>query len=317
MVLLFSQGISACETGEICRAPYRQPCNLCTTEFGLPGVEKSASFRLTVCLHSASIPVLGKPGWFMRQQPVAEACLGDDKKETQPAVFVESSSSSPCSTLGRPSPSGVSNAALQDRPWLFGRGAGPGAIGETLAFEAGLPELLGGATLRLQLSAYTDIEVASLFSFELAPVAALGEVAIDLRHGLLPACALPDDALSSPLKKGPWWTSPVLVLPFSPADPGMPTAHVALTLAVSRDPTPLLELVGVAELACRLQLVPSFGCDGIAEQCDDATVWAPAWKEEQVEWERRTPRERADNDRIASTAERRWCRFWETNSPVF
>jgi hypothetical protein len=196
-------------------------------------IDEDTSFKLTVHLHSASIPGLqGSGGLISRERPRVEVVLAGSgaRKETELGVRRTG-----CDRVSEES---------NDFPWHFG---------ESLTFTASMADILGPG-LQVWLRTESNIQLGSLLSVNLASSAAdsTGVASLDLLRQVLPACSqkVPD----GPEMRGSWGT-PVMTLPMTcvslSSRPDMcalgeAAAHVKLACSVSIDPEVLLQAADVA-----------------------------------------------------------------------
>lgn len=188
---------------------------LCRTE--------PVTFRLFVRVVSASIPGLGRPGYVSRQIPRLEVWLGDVRKETELADFLEKDE-----TAGPRSP--------QECPWRFG---------DTLTFVASSKDVVGRG-VKLRLYAHNDFVLGPL-QLQLTGRTPFAETWVDLQRRALPAC-VHDRRERAGIES---WESPVMVIPLYPAedDDAVPlraprskdaVAHITAVFGVDIDPEFLL-----------------------------------------------------------------------------
>eukprot|EP00929_Paragymnodinium_shiwhaense_P103185 TRINITY_DN66508_c0_g1_i1.p1 TRINITY_DN66508_c0_g1~~TRINITY_DN66508_c0_g1_i1.p1 ORF type:complete len:431 (+),score=101.24 TRINITY_DN66508_c0_g1_i1:216-1508(+) len=186
--------------------------------------DSSATFKLSVRVIAAAAPALKEPGFWSRQRPFLQACLGDVEKDSEPADYVGKDAAAPSA-----------GACAKECPWRFG---------DSLTFVANIKDVLGPG-LRLKLRAHSDVNLGPL-QLQLASTADLGEAAVDLRRRVLPACVRKDGAAVA------MWESPLLLIPLLHVrggvvaenhDIGQATAHVALVFSMNVDPESILECV--------------------------------------------------------------------------
>eukprot|EP00439_Symbiodinium_sp_Y106_P022870 s7308_g2.t2 len=178
--------------------------------------------KLFVRVLSASLPGLPEPGVLSRSRPYLEVSLGSVQKDTEPADF---------------SPSSSSSKEEIESPWRFD---------EMLTFTVKVEDLLGpGLKLRLRVLNETQL---GPFQFQGRP-ADVGEATLELQRRILPSC------LQQPLesdKRRCVWTSPLMPVPLAhmrggilgaECKLGQAVAHVTLRFTVDTDPDYLLDLV--------------------------------------------------------------------------
>ncbi|CAE7938521.1 cbh2 [Symbiodinium sp. KB8] len=227
--LLEHMWLIACTRRDRCtsRACLLPRDSMCAREVQVPQLRQNPgqiACKLFVRVLSASLPGLPEPGVLTRSRPYLEVNLGSVQKDTEPADFSPSSSSS-------------SSKEEIESPWRFD---------EMLTFTVKVEDLLGpGLKLRLRVLNETQL---GPFQF-LGRPADVGEATLELQRRILPSC------LQQPLesdKRRCVWTSPLMPVPLAHMRGGLlgaecklgqAVAHVTLRFTVDTDPDYLLDLV--------------------------------------------------------------------------
>lgn len=203
----------------------------------LPRVRRAKNadnvFRLTVRVLAAAVPTLDAPGVFQRERPCLEVTLGDAAKKTELAKYVAGADP-------------VAGAAGLACPWRFD---------DSFAFALTARDILGPG-LRFKLLGYCEVTLG-LFEIEMAGAKEFGEVSIDMRRRVLPACIVekcldPDGADHFDGAAGHrLWETPVLVIPLlaeaTTGSSGAATATITVTFSVNTDPVALLRQADFVE----------------------------------------------------------------------
>lgn len=263
----------------------RQQCGRCEL-LELPRVafatDETVTFRLTVCIVSASIPVLEAPGLVVRKHPRVDVSVGQVQKETNLAEFANA-------VYDHDIACGVDlsffsfhfmhahiNGADKRHDCGFESAEHPWRFGDTLTLVLNLEDLLGQG-LRLRLRATTDIRLGPL-QLELARTCELGECIMNLREHVLPACihseSCEQDGWGDSVRTDTTnqvWKSPVVLIPislmnnkecsgisstsrghavadsFHYENAHVVSAHIALSFGVTKEPDMLIKLADKAE----------------------------------------------------------------------